>query len=145
MALEYIDNIMGSFYPDLSSDHDNNPPRFVDPDFPVFETTDVALILRGRLPMEREVFIKEYWPNIRKRHQKANPGVLFKISFSADDTIITVSAETKLENNRRKQNGEPALSAEEQTATAIAAIQQILRDLKIVILAIAEEFARRIS
>ena len=145
MGLNYIDQIMGSFYPDLCSNRNDDCIGFIKPDFPVFATTDVSIILQGRLPMEREVFVKDYWTNLKKKHQRANPGVLFKLSFSADDTIMTVSAETKMENTRREQNGEPALSAEEQTTLVIIAIGQILKDLKIAISTIANEFADRLE
>ncbi|MBR3329454.1 hypothetical protein IKG29_02940 [Candidatus Saccharibacteria bacterium] len=146
MALEQIDRVMQSFYPNFYSNRgEDYSPRFIDPDFPIFETTDTSIVLKGRLPMEKEAFVEEYWGKIRKKHQRANPGILFKIEFLADDTVISVSAETKKENNRRKQNGEPILSVEAQTTAAIEPIQQILKDLKIKIVEIATEFATRLD
>lgn len=90
IALTRIDNIVEHIY---CKERTGDVIPFIDELRPITSIEGNTITLNGRLPMQEDFFIREYWNSIRNRHHEECRGIRFRLHFSDLGTKISVSAE----------------------------------------------------
>ena len=88
-AWYHINQVMRHFYPD----GETGITPFFDTKRPIVAIEDFEISMSGRLPMQEEYFIKEYWKPIAAYYHKRNEGVRFQIHFNKEGDKISISAD----------------------------------------------------
>ena len=86
-ALLHIDRIMAYMYGDAVYNDEILTP-FVDEASPIHCVEDAIITINGRLPMQEEYFIKQYWRPLVESYKTIYPGIQFEIHFSESGTKI---------------------------------------------------------
>lgn len=137
LALTHIDHILDYIYYEESvKDGVSDIVPFIGKN-PIRAIRDNSIIMNGRLPMQEDYFIKNYWKPISKTYHDAHKGKRFKIHFSENGTVISVTAECCQDNARRTRHGLPL---HDNNSVCAHIIGQITCDLADAVISAANEY-----
>lgn len=132
VALSHISNFIAHLY-----GAEGTTP-FLDATRPIRKLEGNVITMSGRLPMQEEYFIKNYWQPLAKSYHKDNPGIRFGIHFHENGTVIEISAECSHLNAARKRLGKPQVDSID---TVMPILQLITCDIVDAIQLAAWEYA----
>lgn len=119
-ALSHISNFIAHLY-----GAEGTTP-FLDTTEPIQKVEGNVITMSGRLPMQEEYFIKNYWQPLAKGYHKNNPGMRFGIHFHEKGTVVEIDAECSRLNAIHKKLGKPQVDSIE---TAMPILQLITCDV----------------
>ena len=138
VALTHISRIMDHIYYEQSvADGIEGVVPFFD-DNPITRVEQDRIVMNGRLPMQEEYFIKHYCRPILKRYHKEHKGNRFRIHFSENGTVISVSVE-RCQNNAYRMRHNLDEGNEDRACTH--AMGMIVCDLVDTIIKVADDYA----